>query len=271
MMTLSDARTIRVRGVDLAVRESGAGRAFVWGHGLLSSMAQEDATGVFDWSGTAAVARLVRYDARGHGRSRGSADPDDYRWPALAADMLGVADAVGAGRAVLGGASMGAASALHAAVASPDRVEGLVLVIPPTAWATRPRQARLYRVGTRVVETVGLRPLAVVMRALPPVGPLGRDLARVRDAMLSELAGADARLVARVLRGAAASDLPPLGELARLEVPTLVLAWRGDPGHPVATADELGRALPGAAVHRARTPGEVRDWPGLVRAFLADL
>jgi hypothetical protein len=34
---------VRVRGVDLALRESGEGRPFFWGHGLLGSMAQEDA------------------------------------------------------------------------------------------------------------------------------------------------------------------------------------------------------------------------------------
>src|SRR5690242_6825837 len=77
--------------------------------------------------------RVVRYDARGHGRSAATGDDADYQWSALAQDMLGVLDALGAETAVLGGASMGTATALHAAVSSPQRVEGLVLVIPPTA------------------------------------------------------------------------------------------------------------------------------------------
>lgn len=38
---------------------------------------------------------------------------------------------------ILGGASMGAGTALHAVVAYPERVAALVLVIPPTCYEIR--------------------------------------------------------------------------------------------------------------------------------------
>ena len=51
------------------------------------------------------------------------------------------ADEQGHARYVLGGVSMGAATALAAAVQQPGRVAGLILALPPTAWDSRPRQA----------------------------------------------------------------------------------------------------------------------------------
>jgi pimeloyl-ACP methyl ester carboxylesterase len=142
--------TFDVPGAHLAATISGDGsRTLVWGHGLLSDRASEDELGLFDWSALDGV-RLVRYDARGHGASSAPADPDELRWSALAQDMLAVGEAVGASRFVAGGASMGCATALHAAVAAPERVEALVLVIPPTAWETRTAQAQMYAAGVEL-------------------------------------------------------------------------------------------------------------------------
>ena len=258
----------------LAVEDTGSGRALVWGHGLLSSMAQEDAIGVFDLApATGPGFRWVRYDARGHGRSRSGAgnDVEPYRWPALAGDMLAVAGARGLERFVAGGASMGCATALHAAVSAPDRVEALVLVIPPTAWRTRGRQSKLYRAGARTIEAVGLKPFAAFMRLTPMPAALGERAAAFRDVSVDALSHAEPSVVAAVLRGAAASDLPPPEQLAALTQPALILAWARDPGHPMSTAETLAATLPNATLHRASSPRSLGRWPGLVRAFVADL
>jgi len=55
---------VTVRGVDPAVRSSGEGDIFIWGHGLLTSMAQEDDVGVFDRLRMFDHMRCIRYDAR---------------------------------------------------------------------------------------------------------------------------------------------------------------------------------------------------------------
>jgi pimeloyl-ACP methyl ester carboxylesterase len=269
---------LKVRGVDLAVREKGRGPTFLWGHGLLSSMAQEDEVGLFDWSSTADVARLVRYDARGHGDSEASDDARDYTWPSLAQDMLGVADALAAGTAegreaeglVVGGASMGCATAIHAALAAPERVTAMVLVIPPTAWRTRAAQRRLYRAGATMAATVGLGPFVALMRLQPLPRLFKGEMARMREVALRHLATADRHVVAKVLRGASQSDLPSPERLGRIRVPALILAWEGDPTHPVSTARKLARVLPQSRLHVAATHDEVADWPPLVHDFLAD-
>jgi pimeloyl-ACP methyl ester carboxylesterase len=261
---------VRVRGVDLAVSESGAGRPFLFGHGLLGSMAQEDAAALLDWTEIAGAARLVRYDARGHGTSEATLDPADYAWPELAQDLLALVDACGAERAVLGGLSMGCATALHAAVASPHRVDGLVLVAPPTAWRTRPRQARIYRFLAALIERVGLRPFRWVS-TLGRFAPAPAHLAELQRSVIDHLRRADRRAVVAALRGAARSDLPAPEALRRIEAPALLLAWRGDPAHPLSTAERLAEILPGADLRVAATLDEVRAWSPSIRDFLADL
>ena len=80
---------------------------------------------IFDWSGLTDRFRVIRYDARGHGESDATANPDDYAYPLLGADALALATALGVDRFVAGGASMGSATALHAAVQAPERIVAL--------------------------------------------------------------------------------------------------------------------------------------------------
>ena len=73
----------------------------VWGHGLTSSRARDDDLRLLDWDRLARATRLVRYDARGHGRSGSSTVPADSSWSSLARDQLALADALGVGRSGL--------------------------------------------------------------------------------------------------------------------------------------------------------------------------
>src|SRR4029077_11817862 len=73
---------VLVRGVDLEVRDEGEGRLLVWGHGLMAGMQVEDETELLAPRAGGGV-RVVRYDARGHGRSAASHTDDDYQWSSL--------------------------------------------------------------------------------------------------------------------------------------------------------------------------------------------
>jgi len=258
---------VLVRGVDLNVRDEGEGRLLVWGHGLLSDMQFEDETRLMVPAPHDGL-RVVRYDARGHGQSHATEEDGDYNWQSLAQDMLGVLDGVGAASAVLGGASMGTATALHAAVRSPERVEGLVLAIPPTAWSGRRVQAGIYRAGATLVSTAGLAPFVTMGRAAPAPKILTGDLAYVHDAIFKTMERLDRHVVPHILRGAASSDLPPKKTLRELTMPALILAWKGDPGHPLSTASDLARLLTDADLHIASTADDVKRWPSLVTDFL---
>ncbi|MGH9148740.1 MAG: alpha/beta fold hydrolase, partial [Acidimicrobiales bacterium] len=79
------------------------------------------------------------------------------------------------------------------------------------------------------------------------------------------------RVLGAALRGAAQSDLPRPDDVRFVIVPTLVLAWAGDPGHPLSTAELLADLMLQAELHVARAFDDVLGWPGLVRRFLAGL
>jgi 3-oxoadipate enol-lactonase len=85
---MSPARLVPIRGVELSVSDVGTGVPVVWGHGLTSSTADEDEIGLLHLGLPEDRYRLVRYDARGHGRSTGTRNPDDYGYEALSADQL---------------------------------------------------------------------------------------------------------------------------------------------------------------------------------------
>lgn len=161
------------------------GPTFVWAHGLTSSRASEDRLPLLDWSAiTGRGRRIVRYDAAGHGETGGPPEPAAYEWPRLGADLLALLDELGCDRVDAGGASMGCASTLHAAVVAPERFDRLVLVIPPTAWDTRGAQADLYRAGATYAEQEGKAawlelaaqaPRPALLADLPP-GPTLADI-----------------------------------------------------------------------------------------------
>ena len=263
-------QAITSRGIDLAWDRSGVGPTLVWGHGLTSSRSAEDEGALVDWPTTRERLDVVRYDARGHGESGFSDDLASYGWADLAADQLAVSDALGIDRYVSGGASMGAATALHAAVSAPDRIAGLVLMIPPTAWETRAAQVDMYETMASIIETRGVEVLIAAGADTPPPDPfVGDEVRRAqRDAAMR---AADPVRLAGVLRGAGHADFPPRDAVAAIAVPTLILAWTGDPGHPVSTADELSALIPDTTSHIAATADEVSRWGALIADFVASV
>lgn len=263
--------TADIRGVELAFDRAGTGPSLVWGHGLTSSRQREDEVRLIDWDVVRTAADVVRYDARGHGGSALAGDLDAYGWDQLAADQLALWDLLGIERAVCGGASMGAATALHCAVMAPERVAALVLVIPPTAWETRAGQIDLYRQMADVVERDGVEPLIVAGAEMPPPDPFAgspTDVEAWNQRRADGLRSADPSRLARVFRGAATADFPGEQAVAAIACPTLVLAWTGDPGHPVSTVERLDGLIADTTISIASTSDELASWTDRLVAFL---
>ena len=256
-----------VRDVELSYGITASGPTLVWGHGLSSSRAHEDQVGLVDWTRVEEVCRVLRYDARGHGESGFTSDPSSYSWHALALDQIALADAVGVDRYVAGGASMGCGTALHAAVLAPERIEGLLLVIPPTAWESRQERVAIWDQVALIIETQGVEAFLAAMEAMPDPDPLlGRHewtLARARTTRATD----PARL-AGVFRGAATADLPPRDQIRTISAPALILAWSGDAGHPVSTALQLAELLPNAELAVAGTWDEMQTWTDRATQFV---
>ena len=249
------------------MERAGHGRPFVWAHGLTSSIAAERDVGLYRWEDVPGL-DVIRYDARGHGRSPAGASPADHEWSRLAEDYLAVADACEAESFVAGGASMGCATVLFAALRAPSRVQALVLSIPPTAWETRATQAETYLQSVGYLEAKGMDAFLEASRQLPAQPEW---TAATREVRYRHLAQADPAAVALALRGAAQSNLPPRDEVATLGVPVLLLAWEGDPGHPLSTAESLHELLPSSQLVVARSRADVESWPGVAATFVAGL
>jgi 3-oxoadipate enol-lactonase len=246
--------------LDVALSDEG-GHPVVQLHGLTSSRARDRVLNLDLGRGLSGT-RLLRYDARGHGRSTGRLVPDDYRWSALAKDLLALLDRWFPGERVHGvGPSMGTGTLLHAAVQDPDRFSSLTLMVPPTAWETRVAQADSYRAAASLIESDGVGAFVAAGHAAP-VPPA---TVRVPDS-LPEISQ---DLLPSVLRGAALSDLPPLAEIAQIAVPVTVLAWIDDPSHPLSTAQALVEVLPDASLTVAHTPADVQLWPMMLAADVA--
>ena len=319
---------------------TGADTLVVWGHGLCNSMGGEDVERLWDFwrcpdgDPFAETARVVRYHARGHGSSSRASSPDECTWEALGDDMLALARLKRVGtpspvnrisgeeetgerpigadeghfslknerreKLVLGGASMGSASAVFAAKrardeaiasshlsipetcgkatktrkATANEVDGLVLVIVPTLHATRAaRSKRIAAAAARGFEaTAARRAPRPIFKGTPrsdePATPLG-----VREDSF-----------ASVMRASASSDFPDVETLTRtfekyeaqhatLAPPrVLVLCWDcGDATHPASSAAVLESAIPHARVEVATSLEQVETWGETIRGFIRSL
>ena len=258
--------------MNLSIRDQGgSGRLLLWAHGLASSMALEDEAGLIDWSQPMTGWRLVRYDARGHGDSPGTPHAADYGQPRLAADLLDLLDHLGMERAVLGGASMGAATALHAAVVAPERVEALVLAVPPAARGARRVPAAMLRAAATTVRVAGKGAFLRMAKVTGPPPILRGELEPFARSVVAGFEALPRDRLAAILRAAADHDLPPDDALRSLDVPAVVFGWTTDPGHPLATAEHLARVLPRAELHVAHNAADVRTWESHVRSFVQAL
>jgi 3-oxoadipate enol-lactonase len=103
----------------LYAEEAGEGDAITMLHGFLVDSGQWDT----EFAALAQTHRVLRYDARGFGRSR--IESGSY---AHHEDLAAVLDARGIRRTALLGCSGGAATALDFTLAHPERVDALILV-----------------------------------------------------------------------------------------------------------------------------------------------
>ena len=262
----------RFDNVELAVRQRGNGIPLIWGHSLLGSIRVDDQADIWDWEQIEQHSKLVRYDARGHGNSDGSYDASDYRWDHLANDMLSVAQSVSTSAQpyVLAGASMGCSTALQAALRQPDKVAGLILVLPPTAWRSRARQVRKYRWQAMLSGALGATPYRV-LDFLPARNEDENARRRLSATIARELVTANPLYVQAALQGAAQSDLPSKHKLRQLDVPTIIFTWRNDKTHPVSTAKILADRLPNVQSLVISDADDVQGWTTQACQFLDQL
>lgn len=181
--------------------------------------------------------RVVRYDARGHGRS--PVPPGPYTIDDLVDDAVALLDRLGVGSAAFVGLSLGGMTGLRLAAREPDRVTALVVLCtsallgPPSFWQERAATARGQGTGA-LAEAVVARWFTDGLRATDP------DLVRRMQAMV---AGIPDEGYAGCCEAIAGMDLR--ADLARVGVPTLAIAGAEDPATPPPHLRAIAEGVPG--------------------------
>lgn len=121
-------RKVRTNGISMRIAEAGEGPMVLFAHGFPESW--------FSWRHqlqalAAAGYRAVAVDMRGYGMTDAPAEPEAYVMDTLAADMVGVLDALGVEQAHMVGHDWGSPVASHTVVRYPQRFKSLTLMSVP--------------------------------------------------------------------------------------------------------------------------------------------
>jgi pimeloyl-ACP methyl ester carboxylesterase len=180
----------------------------------------------------------------------------------MAADVLGVMDAAGLGRAHVVGTSLGGMIAQELALSSPERVEKLVLVCTTPGG---PNAAPMPAVTVELIAAAPtLEPLAALRRfvenALAPDPP--EDL--VERILAHRIATAQPP-AAWAAQAAAGMSFDAWDRLPTLQAPTLVVHGSEDVVVDPANAELLVDRIPGAELWRLEGCGHLLFWEAPAR------
>lgn len=269
---VDDDRFHEVNGYTLRLRFRGEGGPLaVFGHGLLGSIEQLN-EGQAALDALAARMRVLLYDARGHGKSAGPEDPSGYTWETLGRDMTALVDFAGDEQAILGGASMGAASALWAAIEQPEMVRALALMMPPPLGhepmrAQAEKQAILaLDMLSAMVQNFGLEKSVEIASTFPGFGATPAEAAERARFLLEQ----NPLAILHAVRGLLQAPFHDPEAYRTIRVPTLVLAHEGDGLHPVRAAQLLAENIADCRLRVGPEPDYWRTHPDELLAEFSD-
>lgn len=264
-------------GVTLHWREAGRpdGPPVVWIHG---GSVEDSSIMVPDLAPFFGAVRALFPDTRGHGLSSRFERPEDYTYGRKAEDLVAWLEALGVERAVWGGASMGAALSLWAAVHHPARVRAVVSISgPPYAPVASDRR---WWAGHRALVAAGRFEEFYDANVRLRLGEAALRRLRARPERY-------AALTASLHRHTVASLLALLDETyarthwledcARIRCPVLVIAGSEDHFPTPEMSRRVAGMIPGARCHLVAGGSHFpnrshrEEVQGVVRSFLEDI
>ena len=184
--------------------------------------------------------QIVRYDTRGHGRSDVTDGP--YTLETLGLDAVAILDAAGVDRTHVCGLSLGGLTAMWLGVHRPERVQSVVL----SSTAARIGNAMMWEERIVQVEASGVGSIAEAAMGrwfTSSFRDRHADVVATFQRMMSETPAAGYAACCAAIRDA---DLR--SAIARIAVPTLIVAGHHDPVTPPADAELMHQRIPQSRV-----------------------
>lgn len=244
-----------INGYPLRYNLEGEGPLAIFGHGLMGSIEQVTPAGR-QLDALLKRVRLLTYDARGHGQSGGPEDAAEYGWENMGRDMSALIDFAGEQRAIFGGASMGAATALWVALEQPEKVKALVILMPPPLGhepmrePAEKQEIAVLDLISAAVQNFGIEKTVEIARNFPGFASSPEEADERARWLLSQ----NPLTLLYAIRGLVASPFHDPEEYRRISVPTIVIAHEGDGLHPSRAARLLAEMVPGATLKIAPEP-----------------
>ena len=214
-------------GVNIYYEVHGSGPRLLLTHGYSSTSGM--------WQGQIEALskhhKLVLWDMRGHGQSDYPDDPKAYSEALTVADMAALLDEVGAGKAIVGGLSLGGYMSLAFHRVHPQRVKALLIIDTGPgfkkddareAWNKRAHDTgdRFEREGLEVLKSASRERSGVTHRNASGLARAARGMLTQRDASVIET-------------------------LPHIKAPSLVVVGADDTPF-LAAADYMAAKIPGA-------------------------
>lgn len=245
-------------GLELAVESFGVGPSLIFAHGLTGTRINTR----HQFAPLADRYRITVFDQRGHGDSTPVTDPLLYDPERMAGDMAAIMDTLGIEKAIVGGESMGAATALLFAIAWPQRVRALLLTAPAFGDAPNAGLDGIRDMG----ETVAGQGIEAFLaqsaeQQRTEFGWPQEMIDCVAEMQRSHDPASLATACKTVPDWVILSDLSPLAELS---CPACVISWEEDPMHPLELARRVTAALPNAQLGMLASIAELFTRPEVV-------
>jgi pimeloyl-ACP methyl ester carboxylesterase len=208
--------------------------------------------------------RAVSLDFLGHGESDRPTEMTAYSMQEFGREIVALLDHLGVEQAVVQGTSLGANSALEAAVAAPERIRGMVIEMPVLDNA-------ILGAGAAFLPfMLAMRFAAPVLRALNAAANLVPTSRLPAIDMLMDWPRDPPAPSLAVLRGLFFGRIGPPTEVRRtITIPALILGHPNDPIHPFTDSDALARELPNGRLVEAESVVEMRLRPERLTAEIA--
>ena len=294
---------IRANGLDIEVEDTGSG----WGAGPASGGDYRPAVLLIMGLGMQLIAwpadfvqalvdagyRVIRFDNRDAGLSQhldalgkpnlvwqsvrfklGLAPHAPYSLNDMAADALGVLDALGISHAHVVGVSMGGMIAQRVALTAPDRVLSLISIMSTSSAKGLPQprpdvmRALLSRPANKSQQAVVEHSVKIFKLIGSPAYPIPEPELRTQVLQAVERSCYPVGTLRQML--AVMADVTRAHQLSLITAPTLVLHGKADPLVPYACGEDTARRIPDAKLVGIEGMGHNLP-PGPVAQILAAL